>query len=175
MSENTKPNIEMNTITYGNKEYSINTEALAAQGDEWKAIFFKGYADRHFKAFYGDRSEIESICNAGSSRLEEYTTEEIAAELALPEDNRCSVAAGMLEHPEGGFWAVTCDSDEGEQFDDFWTAAEHIITNDKQNGGTWTADEMVAALKARTSQTCFAMIEALLSIDILEEVKEEEE
>lgn len=162
----------MNTITYGNKEYSINTEALAAQGGDWKAIFYKGYGDRNFKGFYGDREEIEAICNAGSSRLEEYTAEEIAAELAMLEEERCSVAAGMLGHPEGGFWAVTCDSDEGKQFDDFWSAAEHILTDDKQNGGTWTADEMVAALKARTPQTCFAMIEALMSIDILEEVEE---
>ena len=155
----------MNTITYGNKEYSINTEALAAQGDEWKAIFFKGYSDRSFKGFYGDREEIESICNAGSSRLEEYTAEEIAKH---PDD----IPSG-LEGP--GFWTVTCDSDEGKHFDDFWSAAEHILTDDKQNGGTWTADEMVTALKARTPQTCFAMIEALISIDILEEVKEEAE
>jgi hypothetical protein len=165
VSENTKPNIKMNTITYGNKEYIINTEALAAQGDEWKAIIFKGYADRNFKCFHGDREEIESICNAGSSRLEEYTAEEIAKH---PDD----MPSG-LEGP--GFWTVTCDSDEGEQFEDFWSAAEHILTDDKQNGGTWTADEMVAALKARTPQTCFAMIEALMSIDILEEVKEEAE
>ena len=162
MSENTKPNIKMNTITYGNKEYSINTEALAAQGDDWKAIFFKGYADRNFKSFYGDRVEIESICNAGSSRLEEYTAEEIAKH---PDD----MPSG-LEGP--GFWTVTCDSDEGEQFDDFWSAARHILTNDKQDGGIWTADDMVNALKARQPQTCFAMIEALMSIDILEEVEE---
>jgi hypothetical protein len=151
------------TITYGNKEYSINTEALADQGDEWKAILFKGPADRNFKGFYGDREEIESICNAGSSRLEEYTAEEIAKR---PDD----MPSG-LEGP--GFWTVTCDSDEGELFEDFWSAAEHILTDDKQNGGTWTADEMVTALKARTPQTCFAMIEALMSIDILEEEEAE--
>lgn len=150
----------MNTITYASQQYSIKTEALAAQSDEWKAIFFKGYADRTFKGFYGDREEIEAICNAGSSRLEEYTAEEIARH---PDD----LPSG-LEGP--GFWTVTGDSDEGEQFDDFWSAAEHILTDDKQNGGTWTAEEMVAALQARTPQTCFAMVEALMSIGVLAEL-----
>lgn len=152
----------MNTITYASQQFSINEQALAAQGDEWRAIFFKGNADRNFKGFYGDCDEIAAICNAGRTRLEEYTAEEIA------------------RHPDGmpsgltgpGFWTVTCDSDEGKQFDDFWSAAEHILTDDKQNGGTWTADEMVAALKARTPQRCFAMVEALISIGILEEVEE---
>ena len=155
----------MNTISYANKEYSINEEALNSISDEWKAILYKANHDRRFNAFYGEQSEIDRICNAGSSRLEEYTAEEIAAH---PDD----MPSG-LKGP--GFWAVTCDSDDGEQFDNFWDAAEHIITDDKRNGGTWTASEMVAALKDGRPEPHFAMIEALMSIDILEEVKEEAE
>lgn len=155
----------MNTITYGEKKYSINETAHSAMSDEWKAILYKASYDRSFKAFYGEKTEIDRICNAGDSRLEEYTAEDFAK---FPEDKPSGMTAP-------GFWAATCGTDEGEHFDNFWDAAEHILTDDKQNGGTWTAAEMVAALKAETPQTHYAMIEALMSVDVLEEIKEEEE
>ncbi len=165
----------MNTITYGSKEYSINEDALKGISAEWKAILRKENHEKRFIGFFGEQSDLDDICNSGDSSLYEYSAEEIAAELAIDEDERCSVEQGMLKHPQGGFWARAYDSDSGKFFSNFWDGAEYILTHDARNGGTWTAEEMISALKAGTPQTHFAMIEALMSIDVIEEIKEEEE
>ena len=36
----------MKTITYNDKEYTINEEALSGISDEWKAILYKANHDR---------------------------------------------------------------------------------------------------------------------------------
>jgi hypothetical protein len=165
----------MKTITYSDKNYSVNEKALKGISADWKCILRKENHEKRFVGFYGEQSDLDEICNSGDSSLYEYSAEEIAAELALDEDERCSVDQGMLSHPQGGFWARAYGSDEGKFFSDFWDGAKYILTHDGRNGGTWTATEMIAALTAETPQTHYAMIEALMSIDVLEPMPEESE
>lgn len=149
-------------ITYGGKSYCINEEALKGISAEWRCILSKGYADRSWNGWFGEPDDVDAICNA-DGRLEEYTAEDLKA---FPDDKPAIVKGPC-------FFASTCDSDEGEVFADFWDAASYILTDDAQNGGTWTADEMIAALKKpHNPRTCFAMIEALTFTGALEEVEE---
>jgi hypothetical protein len=161
-------------VAYG-KMYEIDQERVDEMMDsvtEWRALLFKGYSDRNFKGFWGTEDDLWKVCNSGSSSLNYYSAREIEDEIVLSEEQRCSIACGILNHSGGGYWANRNDSDEGECFPDFWSAASYIFTYDKQDGGTWNAQQLIDIFLKGSPNKHFIMISALLDSGAIEEVED---
>jgi hypothetical protein len=156
-------------IRVGKYNYRIDRNEMPR---DWRWVTVKKYSQSTPRHFDGDAEHFRRICNAGNSSLGEYSAEDVAKELATPEEDRCSMPCGMLEYPKGGFWWSIGDSN-GYFSKDFWDAVVEVLGYDTQSCCMWDSEEVLGLIEMGREDK--GMVDEMERLGVLTYVPDEEE